>query len=84
MMHPKALPLKIVMLVLIVMLVGATFTSVLAQREIAHNAGATCERLDYGVTVPHDVLSGLPRATCDQPVGIISPRDEASGLPTGK
>ena len=84
MMHHKALPLKIVMFVLLVMLVGATFTSVLAQKEIVHSAGGTCAALDYGVTVPHDVLSGLPRAACDQPVGIISPRDAASGLPTGK
>jgi hypothetical protein len=77
-MQHKAVPLTIVMMVVLLVLAGANVA-------LAQNAAANCTSLNYGVTVPHDVLSGLPRAVCEPPtIGIISPRDAASGLPTGK
>jgi hypothetical protein len=59
-MHYTALRLKLVMIVLMVVLVGAAFTSALAQED----------RFSF------DIMGAN--------AGIISPRDAASGLPTGK
>ena len=70
MMHHKALRLKIVMIVLMVVLVGAAFTSVLAQSVYTSSPDVSEDRFASDI-------DGMN-------VGYVVARDAASGLPTGK